>query len=118
MSVTSSPETAPRYTVVPEEKAGGATYTPNILADFVARQIVNMLDEIPVDRPLRVLDPAIGHGELLVSLLRQLSNYHGLDIKVYGFETDRNALNIATSRLRKCFPTVEVNFKSESFITN
>ena len=116
MSVTSSPETAPRYTVVPEEKAGGATYTPNILADFVAGQIVNILDEIPVDRPLRVLDPAIGDGELLVSLLRKLANYQGLEIEIYGFETDQNALNIATSRLRKCFPTVEVNFKSESFL--
>ncbi len=116
MSITSNPEKVPRYTVVPEEKAGGATYTPNILADFVARQIVNILDEIPADRPLRVLDPAIGDGELLVSLLRQLANYQGLEIKVYGFETDQNALNIATSRLKKCFPTVEVNFKSENFL--
>ncbi len=116
MSATSSPKAAPRYTVVPEEKADGATYTPNILADFVARKIVSIIGEIPIDRPLRVLDPAIGDGELLVSLLRQLGNYHGLEIKVYGFETDQNALNIATSRLRKYFPTVDVNFTSESFL--
>jgi len=116
MQVTSSPETASRYAAVPEEKAGGATYTPNILADFVARQIVNILDEIPADRSLRVLDPAIGDGELLVSLLRELRNYKDLNIKVYGFETDQNALSIATSRLKKCFPAVEVNFKSESFL--
>lgn len=116
MSATNSQETVPRYTVVPEEKAGGATYTPNILADFVADKIVSMIDEIPLDRPLRVLDPAIGDGELLVSLLRQLANYQGLEIKVYGFETDQNAFNIANSRLRKYFPAVEANFKSESFL--
>lgn len=116
MSATGSQEIAPRYTVVPEEKAGGATYTPNILADFVARKIVSLIDNIPVDRPLRVLDPAIGDGELLVSLLRQLANYRGLEIKVYGFETDQNALNIATSRLKKYFPTVDVDFKLESFL--
>ncbi|MEA1868038.1 MAG: N-6 DNA methylase, partial [Thermodesulfobacteriota bacterium] len=116
MSVTSDTATAPRYTVVPEEKAGGATYTPNILADFVARQIVKILVELPVGRPLRVLDPAIGDGELLISLLQQIAKHPGLDIKVYGFETDQNALNIATRRLRQCFPTVEVNFKSESFL--
>ena len=116
MSITSDTVTVPRYTVVPEEKSGGATYTPNILADFVSRQIVNIFDELPVDRPLRVLDPAIGDGELLISLLQQLAKHPGLDIKVYGFETDQNALNIATRRLRHCFPAVEVNFKSESFL--
>ncbi len=116
MPANTSHETAPRYTVVPKEKKGGATYTPNILADFVARKIVSMIDKIPIDRPLRVLDPAIGDGELLISLLRQLANCQGLEIKVYGFETDQNALNIADSRLRKCFPAVEVNFKSESFL--
>jgi len=116
MPATSSQKTAPRYTVVPKEKAGGATYTPNILADFVAHNIVKMIYEIPVDLPLRVMDPAIGEGELLISLLRQLANYKDLEIKVYGFETDQNALNIATDRLMKCFPTVEVNFKSESFL--
>jgi len=116
MSVSRSLEITPRYTVVPEEKSGGATYTPNILSDFVARQIVNIIEEIPVDRPLRVLDPAIGDGELLVSLLRQLADYQSLEIKVHGFETDQNALNIATRRLRQSFPDIEVNFKSESFL--
>jgi len=116
MSVFNDTATAPRYTIVTEEKAGGATYTPNILADFVAGQIVKIFDEIPVGRPLRVLDPAIGDGELLVSLLQQLAEHPGLDIKAYGFETDHKALNIATRRIRQSFPAVEVNFKTESFL--
>ena len=116
MPITNGTATTPRYTIVPEEKAGGATYTPNILADFVARQIVKIFDEFPVGRTLRILDPAIGDGELLVSLLRQLAKHTGLDIKVCGFETDQNALNIAAKRLEQNFPAVEVEFKSESFL--
>jgi adenine-specific DNA-methyltransferase len=116
MQLASDPKIAPRYATVSDEKSGGATYTPNILANFVARQIVNILDEIPSDYPLRVLDPAIGDGELLVSLLRELRNHGNFHVQVNGFETDQKALNIAASRLKKCFPDVEVNFKSESFL--
>ncbi|RCK79459.1 MAG: type II DNA modification methyltransferase [Candidatus Ozemobacter sibiricus] len=116
MSVTNEAVAAPRYAIVPEEKSGGATYTPNILADFVARKVVEIFDDFPVDRPLRVLDPAIGDGELLVSLLQQIAGRPGLDIKVFGFETDPKALNIAAERLRKLFPLVEVNFQCESFL--
>jgi adenine-specific DNA-methyltransferase len=107
---------APRYSLVPEGKAGGATYTPNILADFVACQIVNAIDEVPVDRPLQVIDPAIGDGELLVSLLKHLAEKPVFGIEVYGFETDEKALNIAATRLKQYFPSVEVNFRPESFI--
>jgi len=116
MSVTNEAAAASRYAIVPEEKSGGVTYTPNILADFVASKVVEVFDEFPADRPLRVLDPAIGDGELLVSLLQQLAGRPGLDIKVCGFETDEKALNIAAGRLRECFPNVEVDFESESFL--
>lgn len=116
MSVSNEAVTVPRYIIVPEEKSGGATYTPNILADFVARKVVEIFDEFPAGRPLRVLDPAIGDGELLVSLLQQLADRPGLDIKVHGFETDQKALKVAAGRLRQRFPAVEVNFEPESFL--
>ena len=63
-------ETSPleRYRAISAEKAGGVTYTPKILADFVARQIVRFAADLPTHRPVRVLDPALGQGELLVSL--------------------------------------------------
>lgn len=109
MTSTGSQAIVPRYTVVPKEKSGGATYTPNILADFVARKMIGMLEEFPSDRPLRVLDPAVGDGELLICLLQQLAHYQDLEIKVYGFETDQNALNIAAHRLKTCFPGVDEN---------
>ena len=105
-----------RYHLVTEEKGGGATYTPKILADFVARQMVQLGRDLPVDRPLRILDPAIGHGELLASLLEHLPNRSRATIEVDGFETDPNALEIAAERLGQRFLRATFHFKSENFL--
>lgn len=105
-----------RYKTVTEEKSGGATYTPKILSDFVAQQIVRTTAKLPTDRPLRVLDPAVGDGELLVSLLDHLANQPGLTIEVYGFETNTDALDIATARISQQFPAVSLHFESGNFL--
>lgn len=85
-----------RYKLVSQEKAGGATYTPSILADFVAQQIVEATTgEKP--RPLRVLDPAAGDGALLVSLVQKLGPQARLE--VHAFDVEGGALAIARQRL-------------------
>lgn len=101
-----------RYKTVADEKAGGATYTPPILADFVARQIVKLTDSD--DNNLRILDPAIGDGELLVSILRELNRTDGVD--VHGFETDPAALGRAQARIKEEFPNVSVHFRHGDFL--
>ena len=105
-----------RYSFVTEEKATGATYTPKNLADFVAEKIIEALETFPVDRPLRVLDPAVGNGELLVSLLKELRKQCVSNIEVYGFELDHNALDFSTSRITKLFPTLPVIFEAQNFL--
>tara|TARA_R100000789_G_C3023753_1_gene154052 strand:- start:4930 stop:6678 length:1749 start_codon:yes stop_codon:yes gene_type:complete len=108
-----------RYEAVTREKSGGATYTPKVLADFVAQQIVETASQRllrPSERPLRILDPAIGHGELLVSLLEHIPDQPELDIQVYGFETDPEALHIATKRLEARFPGVAFHFEDSNFL--
>ena len=105
-----------RYKSVTDEKAVGATYTPKVLADFVAQQIVQVAGKLPTDRPIRVLDPAVGHGELLVSLLELLSKQTGLNIEVYGFETDPESLRIATTRIKQPFPSVPIHFEADNFL--
>jgi hypothetical protein len=116
MEALPQPRFTKRYHIVTQEKAGGATYTPPILADFVSEQVVEAAGILPTDRPLRVLDPAIGHGELLVSLLEHLTNRRGLAIEVYGFETDPKALDTATERLSKQFPDVSLHFEPDNFL--
>lgn len=106
-----------RYKVVSEEKASGATYTPKILADFVSQKIVQATT-IAVKRPalLRVLDPATGEGELLLSLLEQLKEQGVTAVEVHGFETDIEALNIATARLKQQFPKAELHLVHRNFL--
>ena len=105
-----------RYRIVTKEKAGGVNYTPKILADFVARQVIKAAGQLPTSRPLRILDPAIGEGELLVSLLEKLVNQTRLVIEVHGFETDPEALCTARERLQQNFPSIPLHLESGSFL--
>ena len=105
-----------RYDIVTEEKAGGAVYTPKALADFVSQQILEAVEEQTTEHSLRILDPAIGHGELLVSLLERLSRQRKTKIEVYGFETDPEAFDTAKKRLKMQFPGVSVHFELNNFL--
>lgn len=99
------------------EKAGGATYTPEVLADFVARQICEVAASTTPKGPVRLLDPAVGHGQLLVSLLEEITRLYGdVEIKVSGFETEERALKAAYSNIGQRFPHVQVDFRQESFL--
>lgn len=109
--------TSRRYGSVTAEKAVGATYTPTILADFVAQKITESFQGFSADVPLRVLDPAVGQGELLISLLHHLSGtIRQGNIEVHGFETNPDALDIARNRLRQAFPEASVHFEVENFL--
>ena len=100
-----------RYTGVSRRKSGGATYTPKPLADFVARHIVRTMRAPRGDRPLRILDPAIGDGELLVSLLENLRNHSDANLEVHGFETDPEALQRARQRICRRFPAFPTDLR-------
>src|SRR6266568_7928016 len=103
-----------RYQIVTEEKAGGATYTPPNLADFVATQIIDAAD-LSTSK-LCVLDPAAGDGELLLSLLAKLTERTTASIVVYGFDTDQAALEAARQRLRAAFPKAELHLERGNFL--
>ena len=116
MAIVKGRSTIPRYVDVTEKKASGATYTPKVLADFVARKVIDAVDEIPVNRPLRILDPAVGDGQLLISLLEQVAKGPELSVEVYGFETDQEAFNNAYSRFKENFPAVPAYIKRADFL--
>ena len=117
MSLVASRSAEPRYANKERRKAHGVTYTPKVLADFVACEIVKAAPQIYRD-PIRVLDPAVGDGQLLVSLLDELAGKGVSDIEVHGFETDEDALSVAHARLAKRvngtvrFRLVRANFLS------
>lgn len=105
-----------RYAVVPEEKSGGMTYTPDIPAHSVARKMVETFAEDSATRPLRLLDPAVGDGELLIHLSQQLAERLEVGVEIYGFDTEEKALQMAQERLGQRFPTLEVHFVAGSFL--
>lgn len=113
MKTASAPRFTKRYDLVTEEKASGATYTPPELADFVAAEMLREWDG-GGDKALRVLDPAVGEGELLASLLTQLPQDRA--VEVYGFDNDRRALEAATVRLREAHPRANLHLAFGDFL--
>ncbi len=106
-----------RYSSVNHIKSEGATYTPSRLAQFVAAKIVDAWEAPINDRTARVLDPAMGDGELLLALVNELRNrYPHLRIEVFGFELDQGALNVANSRLSIAFPDIPIHLAQHDFL--
>lgn len=105
----------PRYADTTEQKSNGATYTPKSLSDFVAMQIFNQIENTN-GKVLRILDPAVGDGELLESLIAQLSRYSNAKYEIYGFDTNNEALESAEKRLDKISPHIQSHFKKEDFL--
>lgn len=104
------------YASLELRKDSGAHYTPSMLSDFVASHIAAQID-LTQSPTLRILDPALGDGELIISLLRELRNiWDGKNIEVYGFDTDNNALNIASNRMQAEFPYIPAFFSNEDFL--
>jgi adenine-specific DNA-methyltransferase len=97
-------------------KAQGVHYTPTILSDFVATQIVTAFQLEPHEGVIEVMDPATGDGELLLSLLSELTTAGFKHIKVSGFETDTTALVTTKTRLQQRFPNAVLDLSADSFL--
>jgi adenine-specific DNA-methyltransferase len=103
-----------RYQHALPGKAEGVAYTPPGLADFVAAQVAGAA---PLPKgPLRVLDPAVGDGALLISLLTRLAGQASAPIAVYGFDTDPAALERARRRLGAAFPGADLHLTLGDFL--
>lgn len=99
-----------------ERKKSGAHYTPPPLADFVAREIAIAAKDVGLEGPLRILDPACGDGELLVSALHALRGYRdGLE-SVLGYDTDGPAVGRAADRITKVRPDLDISIKQADFL--
>jgi len=105
-----------RYEAVSDEKADGVHYTPRSLAEFVAKQIAKCAPATGIERSFRILDPAVGDGELLLALLRELIALGFSDFDVHGFDTSGVAIKRARERLSKEFPSLKVNLREEDFL--
>lgn len=104
-----------RYTDIDKKKSDGATYTPNLLADFVAKQVLGTFS-IPKTGDIRILDPACGDGELLDALINNAPSLVRKRLIVRGFDTDPDAIKNATSRLHTKYPDLDIQLEQKDFL--
>ena len=107
--------TAPRYSNVDRQKSDGATYTPIAFARFVAEQMLRVAD-LPKSGKIRVLDPACGDGALLDALIKNLPPVSRKRVEAVGYDTDPEAIQIASHRLRQDFPDLDVRLEQKDFL--
>lgn len=107
--------TTPRYSDVGRQKSDGATYTPIAFAKFVAEQMLQAA-ELPMNGKIRVLDPACGDGALLDALIKNLPLKFRERVEVVGYDTDSEAIRIASQRLQRDFPELDVRLEQKDFL--
>jgi adenine-specific DNA-methyltransferase len=106
---------SPRYSEVDAQKSSGATYTSQDFATFVAKQILK-LAKLPPRGKIRVLDPAVGDGELLDSLIKLIPATARNRLEVVGYDTNPIAIRIASDRLARDFPKLNFRVEQKDFL--
>lgn len=94
-------------------KKQGMTYTPNLLAHFVAKRIVSRLSFS--ERPISILDPAIGDGALVSALLDVLPHAHG-QTTINGFDVDPHAVQSCIQKFEKTHPNITFDIQNKDFL--
>jgi hypothetical protein len=70
-----------------------------------------------LDRTVRVLDPAAGEGELVLSLITELRRQNPVPLSVVAFDTSPGALAVAAARVHDAFPNVAVEVRPTDFLS-
>jgi adenine-specific DNA-methyltransferase len=99
-----------------KRKKFGRHYTPKVLADFISQRIIDQWSRKSRNSRIRLLDPAVGDGELLSSMLSALKDHEG-GIDVFGFDTDLRALRTAGTKLGAIHPRCSYSFRHKDFLT-
>ncbi len=104
-----------RYSNTGKIKENGIVYTPSKMADYLSSEIVNYRISAYEDE-ISVLDPAVGGGELLISMIQTIKNKTDLRIIAVGYETDKKVCEETQEKLRSMFPDVEIKIRNEDFL--
>ncbi|RYE42335.1 MAG: SAM-dependent DNA methyltransferase, partial [Sphingobacteriales bacterium] len=91
-------------------KNTGATFTPAMLADFLASKISAYVNK----NKQRVLDPACGEGELLLSIGQRLSELK-TDFEIVGYDSNSQYLKLANERMIS-FGLKNINLVQDDFL--
>lgn len=114
-SLLNTTDPTPRYSIVEQQKSSGSTYTPDDFAMFLADKIIKAAD-LPKTGSIRVLDPSCGDGALLDALIKRLPTAARKRLEVVGYDTDANAIKIASQRLQKKFHDLYFHLEQKDFL--
>jgi tRNA1(Val) A37 N6-methylase TrmN6 len=106
-----------RYANETYTKNNGIVYTPRAMADYLSNLILNNTRKLPKNT-IRILDPAIGDGELIISMLFQIRKRisENIKISVVGFETNKSIIKNTTDRIKNNFPNITIEIRNIDFI--
>lgn len=102
-----------RYINQSKEKTNGVVYTPRELGNYVAQ---HMLQHHTIDSEnVKILDPAIGSGELIEALLDTL-DIQKINLTVCGYETDDKVAEETLTKLQSKYPNLTFKIYNRDFI--
>ena len=107
-----------RYSNIDKKKANGIVYTPATMAKYLAKEIIRYKNDSNSNsnsNTVRILDPAIGKGELVRELLKMFSITPS-QIEVVGYETDAKICEETSAELLHLFPDIKISIKNENFL--
>ena len=104
------------YSSLAARKEVGAHYTPGILARFVAKQMLGVWPGPTAAGTLRVLDPAVGDGSLLLAILGELAGHGVAAIEASAMTRTPTPLTRPGRGIAGQFPHVSLQLMVESFI--
>lgn len=105
-----------RYKNETKERANGIIYTPTEMADYLSSEMI-MNHKKNYHNDIYILDPAVGRGELLVSIGKALKScFPNKRINLIGYETDTQIADSTTVLLKRLFPNDNVVIINMDFL--
>ena len=88
-----------RYKNETKEKSHGMIYTPGDMADFLSNELISYHTN-NYGNEIYVLDPAVGNGELLLSIGSMLKKrFPNRKLVLVGYETDKEVAETTSTEL-------------------
>ena len=103
-----------RYSNTGKNKKNGVVYTPTEMADYVAFEMLKYKRN-GFERSIDILDPAVGKGELLISMINAVKK-NGLPIKAVGYETDEVVATKTQELLQDMYPEASIEIRTGDFL--
>lgn len=107
-----------RYKNESKEKSNGIIYTPMEMADFLALEMIKFSKfNLKNAKEVNILDPAIGKGELILSMVSKILAINSdILINIDGYETDATVAAKTEHFIRKQFPSANVSIIARDFL--